>query len=105
MWKVIPGSRDTELSCGVMKAPAVEGGRGRFLGLGGRDGSRGLRMQFGEALGSHAKGFPQDAKCLHSVGGDELGESEALAVTCSEFSFYPLIALQRTGWSRWSWSF
>ena len=43
--------------------------------------------------------------CLHSMGGDELGESEALAVTCSDFSSYPLIALQRTGWSRWSWSF
>ena len=57
MWKVIPGSRDTELSCGVLKAPAVEGGRGRFLGLGGRDGSRGLRMRLVRHWGHMPRAF------------------------------------------------
>lgn len=41
MWKVIPGSRDTELSCRVVKSPAVEGGRGRFSGLGAETGAEG----------------------------------------------------------------
>ena len=39
MWKVIPGIRDTELSCRVVKSPAVEGGRGRFSGLGTETGA------------------------------------------------------------------
>lgn len=41
-----------------MKAPAMEGGRVGSWDWGAEMGAEGLRMQFGEALGSHAKGFP-----------------------------------------------
>lgn len=54
-----------------------------------------------------AKGFPQDAKvfAFYSVSSEEVGEVSSSICNTFRVVFYPLIARQRTGWSRWNSEF